>query len=353
MKEALLRKGCAHVMTAVLLPALLLEGGCSRPAGQVFAPVQPPRVWPEPPERPRIRYLGMISTENDLRRAVSWTQGLGELFFGKKEVGVLLNPYAVVVDQQDRMFVADTGAGVIHVFDLATRDYYQFGVKASGEELVMPVALAQAGEELYVADSVLHKVCVFNKQGKFQSSFGAELLKRPAGIAFCEESERVFVSDAASHVVMVFDKDGRFLHEIGQRGAAAGQFNFPTHVWVDKTGRLYVSDTLNYRIQVFSPEGQFLKMFGEHGDRPGYFAHPCGIATDRFGKIYVGDRQFENVQVFNNDGEILMAWGQEGHDIGQFWLPGGIYVDDHNDRIYVADSFNKRIQVFVLLDGSG
>jgi hypothetical protein len=42
-----------------------------------------------------------------------------------------------------------------------------------------------------------------------------------------------------------------------------------------------------------------------------------------------------------------MAFGQEGTDIGQFWLPAGICIDSRN-RIYIADSFNKRIQIFQL-----
>ncbi|MHC4930025.1 MAG: hypothetical protein ACYTFU_10220 [Planctomycetota bacterium] len=38
----------------------------------------------------------------------------------------------------------------------------------------------------------------------------------------------------------------------------------------------------------------------------------------------------------------------EGHGPGQFWLPAGIFIGA-NDRIYVADTFNKRIQVFEFL----
>jgi DNA-binding beta-propeller fold protein YncE len=46
-----------------------------------------------------------------------------------------------------------------------------------------------------------------------------------------------------------------------------------------------------------------------------------------------------------------LAIGQEGSGLGEFWLPAGVYIDDNN-RIYVADSFNKRIQVFELLEVS-
>jgi hypothetical protein len=58
--------------------------GCSRPASPIFTPLAEPLLWPQPPETPRIAYVGMISTEDDLKPAVSWSQGLTELFLEKR-----------------------------------------------------------------------------------------------------------------------------------------------------------------------------------------------------------------------------------------------------------------------------
>ena len=60
-----------------------LFGGCARPRGELFETPSKPLVWPESPEKPRIKYVGSISTELDLKKEVSWTQGFSELFFGK------------------------------------------------------------------------------------------------------------------------------------------------------------------------------------------------------------------------------------------------------------------------------
>jgi DNA-binding beta-propeller fold protein YncE len=308
-----------------------------------------PLAWPAPPEKSRIRYLGVISTEADLKAKVSWTQGLGELLFGKGKIGVLVAPSAVAIDQSDRLFVTDSAGAVVHLFDLNKRTYKQFAALAGQEKLLKPVGLTIVDNRIYVVDSILHKVCVFDKNGKFIFSFGGERLVRPSGIAYSQEDEIVYVADTAGHTIDIFTSGGKFIEQIGSRGMLAGKFNFPTYLWVDKSGRLYVSDTLNYRIQVFSREHRFLQMFGLQGDRPGYFAHPCGVATDGFGNIYVTDRQFENVQVFDQQGRILLAFGHEGTQAGQFWLPAGLFIDSRN-RIYVADSFNKRIQVFELVE---
>lgn len=332
-----------------LFVLLSLCNGCDSNSNELSLRPNVQLAWPAPPERSRIMYLGVISTEADLKAKVTLAQSLSELLFGKNKIGVLVTPSDVAIDPSDRLFVTDSGAAVVHVFDLKKRTYKQFAPLSGKEKLLRPVALTIAGDRIYVVDSLLRKVCVFDKNGKFVFSFGDELFRRPSGIAYWQQDEIVYVADTASHTIDIFTKDGGFIEQIGSRGTGAGMFNFPTHLWVDNSGKLYVSDTLNYRIQVFSPQHRFLTMFGRQGDRPGNFAHPCGIATDSFGNIYVTDRQFENVQVFDQYGQILLAFGHEGTQAGQFWLPAGLFIDSRN-RIYVADSFNKRIQVFELLE---
>jgi DNA-binding beta-propeller fold protein YncE len=343
-------KSCHGLIGLCGLGLVLLScAGCGKPMGEIFPPLETPVVWPAPPERAHVKFVGMISTEENLRREVSWTRGLGELIFGQNEIGVLRGPSAVALGPLGRLYIADAPGHVIHMFNLTNRKYQQFSSLGTDKTLKMPVALTVIDENLYVVDSVLHEVCIFDSKGKFLSSFGSEQLTRPSGIAYCSKRDNLYVSDTAKHVIHVFDKSGKSIETMGSRGVEPGQFNFPTHLWVDKNCKLYVSDTLNYRIQVFSPEDNSWKTFGGHGDRPGYFAHPAGIATDSFGHIYVTDRQFENIQIFDREGKILLAIGHEGAGLGEFWLPAGIFIDDQN-RIYAADSFNKRVQVFTLLE---
>ena len=71
-------------------------------------------------------------------------------------------------------------------------------------------------------------------------------------------------------------------------------------------------------------------------------------AVDPDGRIYVVDAIFDTVQIFDRNGEFLLNFGSSGTRDGMFWLPTGIYVDD-NYRIYVSDSYNKRLQVFEYL----
>ena len=49
--------------------------------------------------------------------------------------------------------------------------------------------------------------------------------------------------------------------------------------------------------------------------------------------------------VFNPQGELLLSFGAQGGGEGQFLLPNGIFISQDN-TIFVADSYNRRVQVF-------
>ena len=51
-------------------------------------------------------------------------------------------------------------------------------------------------------------------------------------------------------------------------------------------------------------------------------------------------------------GQYLLGFGERGVGRGQFWLPGGLFIDPQ-DRIYVGDAYNRRVQVFQYLRGDG
>ena len=82
------------------------------------------------------------------------------------------------------------------------------------------------------------------------------------------------------------------------------------------------------------------------GREPGEFGWVTDVAEDSAGNIYVseyGDN--DRIQKFSPDGEFLLQWGGTGEELGQFRRPQSMAVDDQ-DRIWVADACNHRIQVF-------
>ena len=72
---------------------------------------------------------------------------------------------------------------------------------------------------------------------------------------------------------------------------------------------------------------------------------PKGIGVDSEGHLYVVDGLWGVVQVFDQQGRLLYYFGTRGTGVGEFQLPAGLFID-HDDRIFVVDSYNRRIQVF-------
>ena len=72
---------------------------------------------------------------------------------------------------------------------------------------------------------------------------------------------------------------------------------------------------------------------------------PKGIAVDSEGHLYVVDGLWGIVQVFDQQGRLLYYFGGRGMANGEFQLPAGLFID-REDRIFVVDSFNRRVQVY-------
>jgi len=194
-----------------------------------------------------------------------------------------------------------------------------------------------------VSDSLLKKVFIFDAAGKPAGTFEGEF-ERPTGLGLDARNGLVYVADTIAHTVSVHDASGRRLGSIGRHGTDTGEFNFPTHLWVDNAGDLYVVDSMNFRIQIFSGGKTFAAAFGMTGDAYGNLEKPKGIAVDSQGNTYVVDSIRDMVKIFDREGRLLLFFGGQGQDYGQLWLPSGIFI--RNDVIYIADTYNGRIQAF-------
>jgi DNA-binding beta-propeller fold protein YncE len=325
-----------HIKGTALFFILLLFFGC--------APRKLPEImWPLPPEIPRIRFVRSF-------RGAKAFYGLSakDLLLGVEESrDILMKPHGVHVDRTGRIYVGDTSRGDVQIFDSNAK---RPGILTSGgrSPFVKPIGITtDAQGRVYVADSKSNGVFVFDKYGKFLKLFAHRgTFRRPAGVAVDDLRKILYVVDNHQHKIFALDQEtGEIIKTIGKRGEEEGEFNFPTHIALDKDGDIYVVDTMNGRVQVFDPEGRFLTGWGRLGDGPGMFARPKGIAIDSEGHIYVVDAAFNNIQIFNDEGQLLMAFGEFGNGRGQQILPAGIAIDTE-DKIYVVDQWNARVNIY-------
>ncbi len=333
-------------VTAVGGALLVSLAGCQTAPRPIFPEVQPPRVWPPPPDTPRIRYIGALHGEQDLDiRPTGW-DAFKEVLSGPRPVVAFSRPTAVAV-HGECVFVADAGLGVVHLLNLNQRRYAALRGNPQ-DPLNMPLDLAIGGNQLVVVDRTRATVDVFDLAGQWRATHKWPELAAPVAITFSADTQTWWLADAAAHACFETRDFAALTRRLGERGLERGQFNFPTALaWRADVG-LVVVDAMNFRVQIFDAGLAAVTAFGMKGDAAGYFARPRSAALDSEGHIYVLDNQFENIQIFNPRGQLLMAWGHEGTGPGEFAVPAGMTIDTR-DRIWIADSYNARVQVFQYL----
>ena len=274
---------------------------------------------------------------------------IGEFIFGQKPT-VLTNPVAILAHSPDKYWVVDQKSNSIAVIEEQKGETLRPKSKLTEAPGSLVAICELPNKGFLVTDSRTGRVFLVSADGKEVAILNDSLtLQQPTGIAYDKQKNEIWVLETKAHRIAILNLKGEVIKTIGSRGENAGEFNFPTHIWIDNEGIVYIVDSMNFRVQLFDSEGNWLSMFGKAGDATGYFARPKGIATDTHGNIYVADALFHTVQIFNKEGHFLYNFGAQGRESGDFWLPNGIYIDS-NDYIYVADSYNSRVQVFQLIN---
>jgi len=171
----------------------------------------------------------------------------------------------------------------------------------------------------------------------------------PAGVAV-DSSGNLFVVDTANSRVQRFDPNGKHIEDwAATPGSDRGQFRNPLRAAFNREGILWISDTDNHRLQSFDTRGGPLSEFGSLGQGPGQFSHPIGLAFDPAGNMWVADSGNHRIQKIGPGAKNVLAIIPEDHKPssvkGEFNTPWGV-VCDATGSVYVADTYNHRIQRF-------
>jgi sugar lactone lactonase YvrE len=139
----------------------------------------------------------------------------------------------------------------------------------------------------------------------------------------------------------------------GGQGGGPGQFEQPRDIAIGPDGSLYVVDSGNHRIQRLSTDGEVLNVWGSYGDvnltdaPGGTFNQPWGITVDASGTVYVADTWNHRIQVFTSEGEFIEMFGVFDNPTSpeSYWGPRDVHIDSEGN-LYVVDTGNKRVVVF-------
>ena len=180
---------------------------------------------------------------------------------GAYPYGNFSNPKGVAIDNNGKIYVADTGNNRIQIFSSSGAYEYSIGTGSSGSNI-----------------------------GQFYS---------PSGVTV-DSNGKIYVAESSNHRIQIFSNSGAYEFQISSSGGDIGLFRYPIDLALDSNGKIYVADYNNHRIQIFSNSGAYEYSIGtgSSGSNIGQFNRPSGVAVDSNGKIYVADYYNHRIQIF-------------------------------------------------------
>jgi RHS repeat-associated protein len=259
----------------------------------------------------------------------------------------LYAPYAVAVDSQGTLFIAESyGLGEGHGNRVR---------KVSPDGIITTVA----------------GTGMWGYSGDGGPATSAQLfLGFDAGAIAVDGQGNLFIADTWNYRVRKVSPDGRITTVAGngQEGssgdggpATSAALNGPTAVAVDRQGNLFITEDYGYRIRKVSPNGIITTVagtgnWGYSGDGgPATNAElydPSALAVDWQGSLFIAEAFGNRVRKVSSDGIITTVagtemWGYSGDGslatAAQFDIPTAVALDAEGN-LFIADSGNSRVR---------
>ncbi|KPA11983.1 conserved hypothetical protein, secreted, partial [Candidatus Magnetomorum sp. HK-1] len=260
-------------------------------------------------------------------------------------VGEFDEPISIEIDSNDKIYIADSNNHRVQVFSSSNAYDYSFTLnnQDSGRELYQ-LAIDSNGKIFVVYPGSECGVQVYSNAGTYLYSFASEVFPNgqpdsegAPGITV-DNDDNIFVSTILS--IYKFTNDGTQQFIITNSGREPGDLSGPAAVDIDSSGKIYILELYN-RISIFnSPEAFSYSICNTGGfSDKGVLNYPEDLDVSN-GKIYVADTYNSRIQVFNSSS------GTYDYSINCGSYVSGIKVDDNSGKIYASLRDLDVIQVY-------
>lgn len=270
-------------------------------------------------------------------------------------------PAGVAADAHGNVFVADRSGPRIETFAAPRRFTRQWSAGRTSPARLKDIAGIAVGNggDVYVTDPAGGHIARFSPSGRLLGRWGPQLspsVGDPEGLAL-DHSGDVYITDALTNRLLELSAAGQFVALRGGSGSGPGKFRQPLGITLDHTGNIYIADSSNNRIERLAPDGRVSEVLGGTirrdvlPDAAGRLSSPTDVAVDNLGRTYVADTFNKRVQVFDKQGIWKATWSHFG-PLSELKtsLPAAIALGPRHD-VYVADPWLGRLSVMTTRGG--
>ncbi|KAG2387478.1 hypothetical protein C9374_001810 [Naegleria lovaniensis] len=282
--------------------------------------------------------------------------------------------------------VSDNGNDRILIFDLESKqlimNFKNSSTVQAGHLYIEELFNSENTEYSRATETVQEDALYFASHGNSISKYNLnEILKNGkksdmiwkcsnfkvvTGIALFKQKfpNQVFVGDFADRCVKILDSEnGQILQTFYVEGCPWGlEFN-------TINGDLIVSNNSSSGINIYRNSGMIensdelgnnssikeapvwkcIRTVGTHGSTVGCFSFPRGMTFDSCSDLLlVIDHMNCRMQVMNlHDGTVVKCFGSKGRGESQFMLPDGHCLNRLTGELFLCDTHNQRVQIFV------
>lgn len=228
-------------------------------------------------------------------------------------LGTLREPWGIAVAHDGRVYVADTWNHRVHVFTAEGEPITAWGMfervdpsfpeggSAVGFYGPRDIAIDDQGR-VYVADTGNKRIRVYDDEGNHLYDFGREgqqpgQMYEPVGLAINNATREIFVANTWNKRIDVYTLEGQLLRSWSLQAwygtTSTTDSGSRPYLTLDSTGTyLFVTDPDSARVLVFDTNGAPRLAFGRLGVAPytlSQFGVLGGLATDAEGRLILVD----------------------------------------------------------------
>lgn len=300
---------------------------------------------------------------------------------GQSGAGDFVNPTDIVVDENDNVYVLDSGNGRVVIFDSElkyVRSIDQFLLEGESTSLLEPSGLFVKQERLYIADTENDRVIVCDLNGNVKQTlvrpegdiFPSDISYKPMRLVVDSRDNVYVLCNGMYYGAVMYNSDGVFEGFYGSNKVEMTLTKLADYAWkqllnqtqrrqmqrflpveynsidVDEHDMIYVCSpymsTKTATVRKLNPKGGDLLKTEEFGDLDESITNKfIDIAADSDGFISCLDSTYMRIFQYDKEGKLLFIFGRSGGQSGTFVEPVAICA--WKDSLLVLDRGKRNI----------